>query len=108
MRMLIDSLFTRNAALRPAVAVECNSFERMFHLIARSNMLGVMPRAMGLQGQTRGELSMIRYDLGANFAPISLIFRKNTVSPPGVERFAQSVLGPPVSFVQIRPHHLFL
>ncbi len=90
-RNRIDSLFTGNAALRPAVAVECNSFERMYHLIARTAMLGVLPRGMGLQGRAQGHLSVLRYELGANFAPVKLIFRKQAATPPGIVRFAQEV-----------------
>ena len=92
MRNLIDGLFTRHAALRPSVGVECNSFERMAHLIARMPMLGVFPRGLALQGQARGELSVLQFELGASFAPVSLIFRKHAALPPGIARFEQAVL----------------
>jgi DNA-binding transcriptional LysR family regulator len=77
--------------VRPSVAVECNSFKRMYHLIARTAMLGVLPRGMGLQGKAQGHLSVLRYEIGAHFAPVKLIFRKQAATPPGIVRFAQEV-----------------
>ena len=92
MRNLIDSQFTQDAALRPSPTVECNSFEKMYHLIARTDMLSLLPRGMAQQGQSRGDLDVLRYELGASFAPVSLIFRGNAESPPGIANFAQAVL----------------
>ena len=91
MRNLVDNLFTRNSILRPLVAVEYSTFEKMRRLIARTEILGVLPRSMAMLGEAAGELSIIRRDVDVNFAPISLIFRKQFDAPPVMHHFEQTV-----------------
>lgn len=91
MRNLVDNLFTSNFVLRPQVAVESSSFDKMRHLVLRTDMLGVLPRSMAKQSEAAGEVFLIRSDVGANFAPISLIFRKQFDAPPVVRRFEEAV-----------------
>jgi DNA-binding transcriptional LysR family regulator len=63
----------------------------MRNLIGRSDLLGVVPRSIALQGQADKELVLLRPELGADFAPISLIFRKEFDQPPLIEEFAKIV-----------------
>jgi DNA-binding transcriptional LysR family regulator len=91
LRELADSLFTRNKVLRPAVSVESSSFHQMRHLIARSRLIGVVPRSIALQGQAAKDLVLLKPDVGADFAPISLILRKEFDQPPLIEEFARRV-----------------
>lgn len=92
LRELADGLFTSNRVLRPMVAVESSSFEQMRYLIAQSDLLGVLPRSIALQGHRDQELVLLNPQLGADFAPISLMFRKEFEQPPFIEEFAKLVL----------------
>lgn len=91
MRDLVDGLFTSNLALRPHVAVECSSLERIRHLIARTDMIGILSRDIHARGEAAGELARVGRELAATFAPISLLFRKQDDAPPVVRHFEAAV-----------------
>jgi DNA-binding transcriptional LysR family regulator len=90
-RDLVDNLFTRNRVLRPVVAVESRSFEQMRHLVARSDLVAVVPHSFATQGKASRQLAVLKAGLGADFAPISLLFRKEFGQPPLIEEFARVV-----------------
>lgn len=91
LRELVDGLFTRHAVLRPAVAVESSSFEKLRYLIAGSQLLGMLPRSIALQGKEAKELALVRPELGADFAPISLMHRRDVEPPPLIRGFIRTV-----------------
>ena len=91
LREQADNLFTRNRVLRPAVAVETSSFAQMRYLIGRCDLLGIVPRSIALQGRASKDLVLLKPELGADFAPISLLFRKEFDQPPLIEEFARVV-----------------
>jgi DNA-binding transcriptional LysR family regulator len=91
LRDLADNLFTRNRVLRPVVAVESSSFEQMRHMIHGSDLLGVVPRSIAMLGQENKDLVMLKPELGADFAPISLLLRKEFDQPPLIEEFVKVV-----------------
>ncbi len=90
LRELLDHVFTRNGALRPAASVESSSFEKMRYVIARTALLGILPRSIALKGKADGDLVLL-HSLGRDFAPVSLILRRNIAQPPWVEEFARIV-----------------
>ena len=91
MRDLVDGLFTSNLALRPHVAVECSSLERISRLVARTDMIGILSRSIFAKGAAAGELARVGRELAATFAPISLLFRKQFDAPPVVRHFEAAV-----------------
>ncbi len=91
LRELSDNLFTHHKVLRPAVSVESSSFHQMRHVIARSGLIGMVPRSIALQGRAAGELVLLKPDMGSDFAPISLLLRKEFDQPPLIEEFARVV-----------------
>ncbi|WP_213956653.1 MULTISPECIES: LysR substrate-binding domain-containing protein [unclassified Variovorax] len=91
LRELTDNLFTRQGVLRPEVAVESSSFEKMRHVIARTSLLGVLPRSIALQGKVARDLMLLGPELSGDFSPISLLFRSEVEQPPLVEHFAEIV-----------------
>ena len=85
MRNFINGLFSRHRAFRPLVAVECSALEKVAHLIAGSDMLGLLPRSFALRGETSGELVVVKRDLGDPFVPVSLISRRQVKRPPALD-----------------------
>jgi len=103
MRALVDNLFTQHSVLRPSIAVECNAFDKSRQLIAQTDMLGVVPSSLvlpgngGNEGSSKGsnkgnnELAVLRPTLGFNFAPISLISRRQAEQVPVAKEFVKTV-----------------
>ena len=91
MRTFIDQLFSKNAAFRPRVAIECSTLEKVRDLIAGTDMVGVLPRSFLLDAARREELAPLKLRLDPNFAPISLVFRQHRELAPVVDAFAQAV-----------------
>lgn len=91
LRELVDNLFTRNAVLRPTAAVESSSFEKTRTIIARTELLGVLPRSIALRGRQDKDIALLKPTLRADIAPISLILRQGIAQPPLVEEFARIV-----------------
>lgn len=92
MRQLVDNMFTRHHALRPEAAVESNNFIRMQHLIHHSELLGIVPRSMALEGVANHELAVLSPGVADDFAPISLISRSDIDQPPLMDLFSRVVL----------------
>lgn len=91
MRNFINELFSKNAAFRPRVAIECSTLEKVRDLIAGTDMVGILPRSFLLDGARREELAPLKLALGPNFAPISLVFRQHRELAPVVDAFAKAV-----------------
>lgn len=85
MRLFINGLFTRHRTFRPVVAIECSTLEKVHHLIAGSDMLGLLPRSFAMRGKASGELAIVRCDLGTKFVPVSLISRRHTQRLPALD-----------------------
>jgi DNA-binding transcriptional LysR family regulator len=92
LRELADSLFSSHGVLRPKVAVASSSFHQLRHLLAASDLVGVLPRSIAMQAQAAGDLALLQPKLGADFAPISLISRRELEQPPVVQTFVRTVL----------------
>jgi len=86
-REMADELFTKNRAMRPFVAVESSSFEKIRYLVSGSDLLGILPRTLALKSQKNKELAVILPNLSVKPAPISLIAIKNRPLTPLIERF---------------------
>jgi len=91
MRNFVDGLFSRNAAFRPSVAVECTTLEKVRNLVAQSDMLGLLPRTFAMRGEIAGRLSIIRSKIGSHFTPISLISRPEVEPSPAMQEFERIV-----------------
>jgi DNA-binding transcriptional LysR family regulator len=91
MRLFINGLFSQHRAFRPVVAVECSTLEKVHHLIAGSDMLGLLPRSFALRGKAAGELAIIKRDLGKKFVPVSLISRGHVQRPPALDALEKMV-----------------
>ncbi len=91
-REMIDNLFTQHGALRPNVVVESSSFEKIQKLIINTELLGILPTSLALQGQKNNALKILKPNLGKNFAPISLIYRKDIKISPVVQKFIELIL----------------
>jgi DNA-binding transcriptional LysR family regulator len=90
-REMIDHLFTQQNVLRPNVVVESSSFEKVQKLINNTDLLGILPTSLALQGQKDGTLKVLKPNLGKNFAPISLIYRKETEMAPLTQNFVKLI-----------------
>jgi DNA-binding transcriptional LysR family regulator len=88
-RQLADDLFTRNQVIRPGAAVESSSFGQMRYLISQSELLGMVPRSIALRSASRGDLAVLKGEVGEQFAPISLISRSDIDQPPLIEAFSR-------------------
>ena len=91
LRDMAEDMFTTRGVLRPVVAVASGSFHQMRYVIAAGELLGLLPRSIALQGQTDGDLVVLRPTQRVKFAPISLIAREDFEQAPLVEEFAQIV-----------------
>jgi len=91
MRLFINGLFSQHRAFRPVVAVECSTLEKVHHLIAGSDMLGLLPRSFALRGRASGELAIVKRDLGKKFVPVSLISRGHHQRPPVLDALEEMV-----------------
>ncbi|UTW13117.1 LysR substrate-binding domain-containing protein [Marinobacterium rhizophilum] len=91
MRQMVDNIFTQNLAIRPEAAVESSSFGQMRDLIGHSNLLGIVPRSIAAQPQSREILDVLKNDVGTHFTPISLIYRSDIDQPPLIDIFADTV-----------------
>ena len=91
MRHFINDIFSRHRAFRPLVAVECSTLEKVNHLIAGSDMLGLLPRSFALRGEAGGELVIVKRDLGEKFVPVSLISRRQVKRPPALDALEKMV-----------------
>jgi DNA-binding transcriptional LysR family regulator len=90
-REMIDHLFTQQSVLRPNVVVESSSFEKIQKLISNTDLLGILPTSLALQGKKNGTLKVLMPNLGENFAPISLIYRKETELAPLTKNFVRLI-----------------
>ncbi|WP_436410042.1 LysR substrate-binding domain-containing protein [Myxococcus xanthus] len=88
LRQLMDGIFVRNGVLRPRAVVECSGYEQTRHVVSHSALVGVLPRPLALHGKAHGELALLRAKLDGEFAPISLLYRKEVDQPPLVLGFA--------------------
>ena len=86
-REMIDNLFTQHGVLRPNVVVESSSFEKIQRLIINTELLGILPTSLAMQGQKNNTLKLLKSNLGKNFAPISLIYRKDIEISPVTQKF---------------------
>lgn len=90
-REMINNLFTQYGTLRPNVVVESSSFEKIQKLIVNTELLGILPTSLALQGKKTGDLKLLKTDLGKNFAPINLIYRKDLEISPAIQRFVNLI-----------------
>lgn len=95
-REMIDNLFTQNQALRPNVVVESSSFEKIQKLIINTELLGVLPTSLAIQAGQKDKIKILMPGLGKNFAPISLIYRKDIEMSPVSKQFIQLISSLPV------------
>jgi DNA-binding transcriptional LysR family regulator len=91
LRHLIDSMFTRRMVHRPSATVECNAFDKMRFLIASTDMMSILPRSLVAPDVAGGTLSIIKPHIGEEFAPISVVLRKDEFEPPIVRAFLEAV-----------------
>jgi DNA-binding transcriptional LysR family regulator len=89
MRAMMDEVFVRHAALRPATAVECTALEKVLDLIAGSDMVGVLPRSFVLHAERGSRLALLQGDIP--FAPTSLVSRRQIQAAPVMGVFARTV-----------------
>jgi DNA-binding transcriptional LysR family regulator len=90
-REMIDNLFTQHGVLRPNVVVESSSFEKIQKLIINTELLGILPTSLAIQGQKNNTLKLLKSNLGKNFAPISLIYRKDIEISPVTQKFVDLI-----------------
>jgi DNA-binding transcriptional LysR family regulator len=91
LRHLIDSMFTRRRVQRPSATVECNAFGKMRFLISSTDMISILPRSLVAPDVASGMLGIIKPHIGAEFAPISLVLRKDEFEPPITRAFLNAV-----------------
>ena len=96
-REMIDNLFTQHGALRPNVVVESSSFEKIQKLIINTELLGILPSSLAMQGQKNNTLKLLKPNLGKNFAPISLIYRKDIDISPVMQKFIDLISNLPIN-----------
>jgi DNA-binding transcriptional LysR family regulator len=60
-------------------------------LIAHSDLLGVIPRSVAQLGLAARELALLKTNATVEFAPISLIARKEIEPSPLIRHIAQTV-----------------
>jgi len=91
-REMIDNLFTQHGVLRPNVVVESSSFEKIQKLIIDTELLGILPTSLALQGEKNNALKILKPNLGKNFAPVNLIYRKDIKISPVIQKFIDLLL----------------
>jgi len=92
LRDMAEQLFTGRGILRPVVSVEYSSFHQMRYVIAGSQLIGLLPTSVALQGEAQGDIARLSPAERARFAPISLISRQDFEQPPVVRQFEAIVL----------------
>jgi DNA-binding transcriptional LysR family regulator len=100
-REMIDNLFTQHGVLRPNVVVESSSFEKIQKLIINTELLGILPANLAIEGQKNKTLRLLKSDLGKNFAPISLIYRKDIEISPVTQKFIDLIYSLQVDYSDI-------
>lgn len=90
-RDLVNAAFSKHSVLRPVAAVECSAQEKVRDLVAHSDLLGVLPTSSALGAGKDKRLAVLKASLGANLAPISLIFREDVDQPPVVMAFTDII-----------------
>lgn len=91
MRHFINESFSRNAAFRPTVVVECSTVERVRSLVLQSDMVAVLARSFVTQRRGQDKLAILDCSLGPNFASTSLVIRQHGELAPVVEAFCRVV-----------------
>lgn len=91
LRDLTDQIFMRRNILAPRVCVESTSFLQSSKVIARTRLIGVLPKAVADAGESSGELKQLQRDLRSDYAPIKLIRRRDVEQMPAVLQFVAVV-----------------
>jgi len=87
LRQLLDSVFLRESLPPPFGVIEVSSFEKSQSVIARTDIIGLLPDVMAKAAKARRQLTIIGPAL-KDFGPISLLRRKLAEPAPAVSLFA--------------------